>query len=166
MGLPLEIERKFLVTSKAFMTESSGRILMRQGYLSTDPQRVVRVRLTEDLESGEQGAFLTIKGLFQDHGLSRLEWEQPIDYQDGVELLALCLPFPVEKTRYLVPVQDLTFEVDVFHESNQGLIVAEIELPDPEAQFTEPDWLGVEVTQQTKYTNASLAQIPFSTWTK
>lgn len=164
MGLSLEIERKFLVLSQAFISQASRRIEMRQGYLNTDARRVVRVRLSKDLDSNQRQAFLTIKGKSSDDGLSRVEWEQAIDYQEGEQLLGLCLPYPIEKIRYLVPFQGHNFEVDVFQGQNQGLIVAEIELPEVNAEFQRPDWLGAEVSSQGKYTNASLVEKPFLTW--
>ncbi len=164
MGLSLEIERKFLVLSQTFISQASRRIEMRQGYLNTDARRVVRVRLSQDLDSNQRQAFLTIKGKSSDNGLSRVEWEQAIDYQEGEQLLGLCLSYPIEKIRYLVPFQGHNFEVDVFQGQNQGLIVAEIELPEVNAEFQRPDWLGAEVSSQGKYTNASLAEKPFLTW--
>ena len=164
MGISLEIERKFLVLSEAFKLEATVRVAMRQGYLSTDPGRVVRVRLSENLDSGRREAFLTIKGQSIDKGLSRVEWEQAIDFEEAEQLLALCLNYPIEKTRYFVPVQGHTFEVDVFEGHNKGLIVAEIELPAVTAEFTRPEWLGQEVTHNGKYTNAALTDRPFSTW--
>lgn len=166
MGLSLEIERKFLVLSDAFMAQAQGRIQMRQGYLSTDPQRVVRVRLFSDLDTGAQKAYLTIKGQSTDHGLSRVEWEQAIDFQEAQQLMGLCLNYPIEKTRYLVPVGGHTFEVDVFEGHNKGLIVAELELTDSAAEFTRPDWLGAEVTHDGKYANASLTAHPYLRWTQ
>lgn len=166
MGLSLEIERKFLVLSDAFITRASSRVEMRQGYLNTDPGRVVRVRLSRDLDSDRRQAWITIKGKSLDKGLSRVEWEQSIDYQEGEALMGLCLPYPIEKTRYLVPYEGYIFEVDVFQGQNQGLIVAEVELPEVTAQFQRPDWLGAEVTSEGKYTNASLVEKPFSTWVK
>ena len=91
MGLSLEIERKFLVLSDAFKLEATERVVMRQGYLSTEPERVVRVRLSKELNSGRNEAYLTIKGQSTDNGLSRVEWEQAIDFQEAEQLLGLCL---------------------------------------------------------------------------
>jgi CYTH domain-containing protein len=164
MGLSLEIERKYLVLSDAFKNQALSALEMRQGYLSTDPQRVVRVRLTKDKASGQAQGYLTIKGQSTDNGLSRLEWEQAIDYNEAEALLELCLDYPIEKTRYLVPFQGHTFEVDVFEQHNKGLVLAEIELTEVDIEFTRPDWLGAEVTQQGQYTNAALSERPFSTW--
>ncbi len=166
MGLSLEIERKFLVLSEAFMAQAHRSIQLRQGYLSTDPGRVVRVRLSNDLDSGERKAYLTIKGQSIDNGLSRVEWEQAIDFQEAEQLLGLCLHYPIEKTRYLVPSDEYVFEVDVFEGHNKGLIVAEIELPEAGAEFTSPKWLGAEVTHDGKYANAALTEHPFSAWVK
>lgn len=164
MGLSLEIERKFLVLNSRFKDQATNAIQLRQGYLSTDPKRIVRVRLSKDMDSGHTKAFLTIKGLSTNDGASRLEWEQAIDYKEAQALLGLCVNYPIEKTRYLVPFGGHTFEVDVFEGKNKGLVLAEIELSKAEAQFTRPDWLGAEVTHLPGYTNAALAERPFSTW--
>ena len=166
MGLSLEIERKFLVLSDAFKLEATERVVMRQGYLSTEPERVVRVRLSKELNSGRHEAYLTIKGQSTDNGLSRVEWEQAIDFKEAEQLLDLCLHYPIEKTRYLVPSDEYVFEVDVFEGHNKGLIVAEIELPEAGAEFTSPKWLGAEVTHDGKYANAALTEHPFSAWVK
>lgn len=146
------------------MAQAHRSIQLRQGYLSTDLGRVVRVRLSNDLHSGERKAYLTIKGQSTDNGLSRVEWEQAIDFQEAEQLLGLCLHYPIEKTRYLVPSDEYVFEVDVFEGHNKGLIVAEIELPEAGAEFTSPKWLGAEVTHDGKYANAALTEHPFSAW--
>jgi adenylate cyclase len=164
MGLSLEIERKFLVLNSRFKDQATNAIQLCQGYLSTDPKRIVRVRLSKDLDSGHAKAFLTIKGLSTNDGASRLEWEQAIDYKEAQALLGLCVNYPIEKTRYIVPYKGHTFEVDVFEGQNKGLVLAEIELSEVEAEFVRPDWLGVEVTELPGYTNAALAERPFSTW--
>ena len=166
MGLSLEIERKYLVVSEAFKNQATKAVVMRQGYLSTDPKRVVRVRLSKDLGSGHAKAYLTIKGLTASDGVSRLEWEQAIDYKEAEALLGLCVEYPIEKTRYLVPYKGHTFEVDVFEGQNKGLVLAEIELPQVDSEFTRPDWLGAEVTHLQGYTNAALSERPYSTWTE
>ncbi len=166
MGLSLEIERKFLVLNSRFKDQATNAIQMRQGYLSTDPKRVVRLRLSKDMGLGHTKADLTIKGLSTNDGASRLEWEQVIDYKEAEALIGLCVNYPIEKTRYIVPFKGHTFEVDVFEGQNKGLVLAEVELFKVEAEFVRPDWLGVEVTELPGYTNAALAERPFSTWPK
>ncbi|MEJ2596578.1 MAG: CYTH domain-containing protein [bacterium] len=153
-----EIERKFLVEGdfQPHVTESE-RIV--QGYLSSVPERNVRVRI-----KGGKG-FITVKGIGNQSGTSRFEWEKEIALEEAEKLLAICEPGVIEKTRYIVPEKSgLNFEVDVFEGENQGLVVAEIELPDESHTFHRPDWLGQEVTGQVKYYNSSLKKNPYSQW--
>lgn len=149
-----EIERKFLVRGafKPFAREAQR---IAQGYLSTEAGRSVRVRI-----KGEVG-YLTIKGASDPTGVSRFEWEKTIDLADAQDLMKLCLPGIIDKTRYLIPCGEYTFEVDEFHGDNEGLIIAEIELPHPDAPFEHPDWLGEEVTGDPRYYNSSLVRLPF-----
>lgn len=155
--MAVEIERKFLVTGD-FMSvvERSERIV--QGYLCTAPHKTVRVRIR-----GEK-AFLTIKGASDAAGVSRSEFEYEIPVADAEELLPLCEPGVIAKVRHLVPYEGYTWEVDVFQGSNEGLIVAEIELPDEDASFELPDWIGEEVTGDKRYYNAMLSQRPYADW--
>lgn len=153
-----EIERKFLVSGdfKKYVVKSHK---IAQGFLSTVPERTVRVRIRD-----HQG-FITVKGIGNASGTTRFEWEKEIHVNEAENLLLLCEPTIIEKIRHLVPANDnLYFEVDVFLLENSGLIVAEIELPDENAAFTKPSWLGEEVTGQLKYYNAMLAKKPFSKW--
>ncbi|HAN00796.1 MAG TPA: adenylate cyclase [Marinilabiliales bacterium] len=152
-----EIERKFLVTYdvKPF---AIGKIEIKQGYLSTDPARTVRIRITGT------DAFITIKGASDETGTTRFEWESPIPMEEARSLLDLCLPHIIEKTRYIVELEDLVFEVDEFEGLNQGLVIAEVELTDPQQEIPIPEWLGEEVTNDTRYYNSYLSQHPFSTW--
>ncbi|MDR2765221.1 MAG: CYTH domain-containing protein [Tannerella sp.] len=152
-----EIERKFLVAGD-FMPFAVRRARMVQGYLCSDVERTVRVRIC-----GDRG-FLTVKSAANERGWSRYEFEQAIPPADAEELLALCLPGTIDKVRHWVPVGRHTWEVDVFHGDNEGLVVAEIELPSEEDTFTWPDWLGEEVTGDPKYYNAMLAKHPFNRW--
>ncbi len=150
-----EIERRFLVTGTGYRSGGPGARL-RQGYLSTDPQRVVRVRLEGDT------ACLTIKGPAA--GAARAEYEYAIPVADAVELLTLCeLPL-LEKTRYRVACAGLTWEVDEFHGRNQGLVVAEVELAAADQPVTLPDWVGAEITGDHRYANSSLVARPFADW--
>jgi len=154
-----EIERKFLVKGdfKAEL-ESSQRIT--QGYLSSIPERTVRVRI-----KGDQG-FITIKGIGSASGASRYEWEKEIPVQEVNELLELCEPGVIDKTRYLVKSGAHTFEVDEFYGDNDGLVVAEVELSSEDEHFDRPDWLGEEVTGDVRYYNSMLMKAPFKGWPK
>ena len=152
----VEIERKFLVASDAWRQLGSPELL-RQGYLSSDPLRTVRVRV-----EGEQGV-LTIKS--KSEGAARGEWEYPIPLADAVELLErLCERPLVEKYRRRIEHAGFTWEVDEFLGENAGLVVAEIELPLEDAAFDRPDWIGAEVTDDKRYYNSNLIRHPFSTW--
>lgn len=148
--MALEIERKFLLLGQEFKQEAYDRVEIRQGYLSLSPERTVRVRTR-----GDKG-FLTIKGRSSDDGLSREEWEREIPLAEAEELLAGCRAV-VEKTRYLVRVGRHTFEVDEFHGSNEGLLLAEVELTSPDEVFERPAWLGREVTGEKAYYNSQIA---------
>ena len=153
--MPREIERKFLVTGD-FKQEACDSFRLVQGYISTDPDRTVRVRI-----KGEQG-FLTIKGRSSLDGLSRYEWEKEIPVSEALELMNLCVSGVIDKTRYLVPYGGHTYEVDVFHGANEGLVLAEIELSDELEAFEKPFWLGEEVTGDVRYYNSLLSLHPFS----
>ncbi len=153
-----EIERKFLVEGdfQKHVIESE-RIV--QGYLSSVPERNVRIRI-----KGKKG-YITVKGIGNQSGTSRFEWEKEIPVADAENLLAICEPGVIEKTRHLIPEKTgLTFEVDVFEGENKGLVVAEIELPSETYTFHRPEWLGQEVTGQVKYYNSSLKKNPYSQW--
>jgi adenylate cyclase len=154
-----EIERKFLVKGdfRPFVSKST-RIV--QGYLSSIPERTVRVRI-----KGDKG-FLTIKGIGNESGASRFEFEKEITVTEASELLNICEPGVIDKVRHLVKVEPYVFEVDEFHGENEGLIVAEIELPDENAAFSKPEWTGEEVTGDKRYYNSMLMKTPFSKWQK
>ncbi|MCH9661191.1 MAG: CYTH domain-containing protein [Bacteroidetes bacterium] len=154
----IEIERKFLTTSDAFMEEAHSKTRIVQGFLNTHPDRTVRVRI-----KGEQG-FLTIKGRSNDAGTSRFEWEREIDVDEAEALLKLCEAGVIDKTRYEVKVGVHIFEVDVFEGVNEGLIVAEVELTSETESFETPAWLGEEVTGDVKYYNSQLSKQPYNTW--
>lgn len=152
-----EIERKFLVKGD-FKKHSVSSKRITQGYLSSVPERIVRIRIY-----GEK-AFLTIKGITNMSGMSRYEWEKEIVVSEAHELLKLCEPGIIDKTRYLVKSGKNTFEVDEFYGENEGLVVAEIELAAEDQHFEKPDWLGEEVTGDKKYFNSRLVKTPFSRW--
>ncbi len=152
-----EIERKFLVRGdfKSFASKSQR---ITQGYLSSVPERTVRVRV-----KGETG-FITIKGISSASGLSRYEWEKEIPVSEARELLAICEPGIIDKTRFIVELGMHTFEIDEFYGDNQGLIVAEIELKSEDEAFSIPEWLGEEVTGDMKYYNSMLVKHPYKNW--
>lgn len=154
----IEIERKFLVVSDAYKAEAFKKTRITQGFLSTDPERTVRVRL-----KGTQG-YLTIKGKSNNSGTSRFEWEKEIEINEAEELLKLCKKGVIDKIRYEVKSNAHTYEIDEFFGLNEGLILAEIELNSENEAFAKPSWLGEEVTGEVKYYNSQLSEIPFSEW--
>jgi len=152
-----EIERKFLVKGD-FKTPAVGQQKIVQGYLSTVPERTVRVRI-----KGDHG-YITVKGIGSASGATRFEWEQEISVDEVESLLALCEPGVIDKVRYLVKAGDHTFEVDEFHGDNEGLVVAEVELGSEDETFDKPEWLGQEVTGEDRYYNAMLMRNPYKNW--
>ncbi len=154
--MAVEIERKFLVNREIWKPEDDG-ILYRQGYLSNIIERVVRVRI-----AGKE-AFLTIKG--RSNKFSRLEFEYPIPSADAeIQLDCLCERPLIEKTRYEQKVGDHVWVIDVFHGDNEGLLVAEIELPFENENFVRPPWVGEEVSDDPRYFNSNLSKTPFKSW--
>ena len=151
----IEIERKFLLAGDDWRALGEP-VLLRQGYLSAQRERVVRVRIEGD------GAYLTIKGAST--GATRGEWEYPIPLDDAAALLALCEQPLVEKFRSRIAFAGNVWEVDEFLGANQGLLVAEIELASEEQPFDRPAWIGREVTDDARYYNSSLVRHPFSSW--
>lgn len=154
----IEIERKFLVNSEAYKSEAQKSFRIIQGFLNTDPERTVRIRLKDDI------GILTVKGKSSDNGLTRFEWEKEISKDDALVLLALCEDVIIDKIRYLIQAENHTFEVDEFCKENKGLVIAEVELKTIDEAFVKPDWLGKEVTGQTKYYNSQLSKQPYNTW--
>lgn len=157
--MALEIERKFLLQGDAWrelLRQSGSTVLLRQGYLSTARERVVRVRT-----AGEQ-AFLTIKG--KNQGIARAEWEYPIPLEEANEMLAICAPALIEKYRSTLVVDGLTWEIDEFLGANAGLILAEVELLSADQAFRKPAWLAEEVSLDMRYANSNLSKNPFSQW--
>ena len=150
-----EIERKFLVRSDAFMAQATGKREIEQGYLCRDKGRTIRVRICD------ARAFLTIKSSQLREGLARFEWEHEIALQDAREMMTLCLPGLIRKTRYLIPAtpfqgEPRTWEVDVFHDRMDGLVMAELEMGSEDEPFERPEWLGEEVTGNPKYYNSNM----------
>jgi adenylate cyclase len=152
----VEIERKFLVADDSWRVNATQSRVLRQGYLAIEGQTTVRVR------TDGKSAWLTIKGAAE--GLSRPEFEYPVPLQDAEALLGRCGGRLVEKVRHVVPFDAREWEVDEFLGSNKGLVVAELELSSTDEVFGRPDWLGAEVSGDTKYLNASLSLKPYSTW--
>ncbi|MBN1144287.1 MAG: CYTH domain-containing protein [Bacteroidales bacterium] len=152
-----EIERKFLVKGD-FKKDASKETRITQGYLSSVPERTVRVRI-----KGDKG-FITIKGIGSASGASRFEWEKEIPVAEVESLLQICEPGVIDKTRYLVKSGSHTFEVDEFYGENQGLVVAEVELQAEDESFVKPAWLGQEVTGDARYYNSMLMKNPFKKW--
>jgi len=153
-----EIERKFRVISDAFKAEAFNDTKIVQGFLSTVPERTVRIRI-----KGDKG-FITVKGIGNASGTSRFEWEKEISIEDATDLLKISEPGVIDKTRFNVKSGEHTFEVDEFYGENDGLTVAEVELSSEDEDFQKPEWLGEEVTGQVKYYNSMLMKNPFKKW--
>lgn len=153
-----EIERKFLVESQDFIKEAAKKTRITQGYLSSVPERTVRVRI-----KGNSG-FLTVKGIGSESGASRYEWEIEIPVKDVEELLKICEPGVIDKIRYEVKAGNHTFEVDEFHGENEGLVVAEVELDSEDQNFDKPSWVGKEVTGDSRFYNSMLMKNPYTKW--
>jgi adenylate cyclase len=152
----VEIERKFLLAGDSWRALGQP-VLLRQGYLSSDPERVVRVRVEGN------HACITIKG--RSSGATRGEWEYPIPLTDANELLErLCQQPIVEKYRSKVEFAGNVWEVDEFIGVNQGLVLAEIELQAEDQAFDKPEWIGAEVTDDKRYYNSNLVRHPYSSW--
>ena len=147
-----------MVLNDSFKAAAFTQNHIAQGYLSSVPERTVRVRI-----KGEKG-YLTIKGLTNETGMSRFEWEQEIPVDEAKKLLLLCEKGVIDKTRFEVNVGNHIFEVDEFHGENQGLIIAEIELDSETETFEKPNWLGAEVTNDKRYYNSYLSNHPYKNW--
>lgn len=152
-----EIERKFLVNGD-FKAEAYDATRITQGYLSSHPERSVRIRIR-----GDKG-YITVKGKGSDSGMSRYEWEKEIPVAEASELMKLCEPGVIDKTRYLVRSGEHIFEVDEFYGENEGLVMAEVELKDEKEAFVKPAWLGTEVTGDKRYYNSMLIKHPYTQW--
>lgn len=156
--MAVEIERKFLVKSDAFKATSHQKNYIKQGFLNSNKNRVVRVRLKDDK------GFLTIKGKSNKSGTSRFEWEKEIDKNEAENLFALCEEGIIEKFRYLVKKGKHIFEVDEFLGDNEGLLIVEVELTEENENYEKPTWLGKEVTGDIRYYNSNLSKHPFKKW--
>ena len=154
----LEIERKFLVSSSEYKNQAYKSTRIKQGFLSTDPERTVRVRIKGDI------GFLTIKGITNNSGTSRFEWEKEIPVSEAESLLKICHEGIIDKIRYEVNVTPHTFEIDEFEGCNKGLIIAEIELTTEDESYEKPHWVGKEVSNDNRFFNVYLETKPFKTW--
>ena len=155
--MPQEIERKFLVTGE-YKSQAYAQSRIVQGYISSARGRTVRVRIR-----GGKG-YLTIKGASNASGTSRYEWEKEIPLNEAEDLLKICEPGVIDKTRYLVRSGMHVFEIDEFYGENEGLIVAEVELNSEDEPFVKPDFIGQEVTGDVRYYNSQLMKHPFNAW--
>ncbi|OUO50333.1 adenylate cyclase [Parabacteroides sp. An277] len=153
----IEIERKFLVAGN-FMRDVYAERRIVQGYICSAPGRTVRVRIRDE------AGFLTIKGPTDAKGMSRYEFEQSIPLEEAEKLLDLCEPGAIDKIRYLARIGKHTWEIDVFHGANEGLVLAEVELESETEEFERPAWLGREVTGDRRFYNSSLTKHPYSEW--
>ena len=156
--MALEIERKFLVLDNSYKHEAFASSHIRQGYICSERGRTVRIRIRDER------AYITIKGPSPNGGLSRYEFEQEIPMADAEQLMLLCEPGIIDKTRWLVKSGKHTFEVDEFHGDNDGLVMAEVELSAENETFEKPHFIGQEVTGDRRYYNSQLRRNPYRNW--
>ena len=154
----LEIERKFLVLNDDYKRQAYSSSRICQGYICSGHGRTVRVRIRGDC------GYLTIKGPSNVDGISRYEFEKEITLEEAEELMKLCEPGLIDKTRYLVKSGNHTFEVDEFYGDNEGLVMAEVELQSEDEPFEKPDFIGKEVTGDRRYYNGHLRTYPYKLW--
>lgn len=155
--MPQEIERKFLVDGE-YKSKAYASSCIVQGYICSARGRTVRIRIRDDK------GYLTIKGPADASGISRYEWEKEIPLDEARDLMKICEPGAIDKTRYLVRSGRHVFEVDEFYGENEGLVIAEVELSSPDEPFEKPDFIGQEVTGDARYYNAQLMRHPFCRW--
>ena len=156
--MALEIERKFLVKDDSYKRMAYHASRIAQGYICSSRGRTVRVRIRDDK------GYLTIKGPSDQQGLGRYEWEKEIPLCEAQELMKLCEPGMIDKTRYLVQAGKHVFEVDEFYGENEGLTIAEVELESEDENYEKPDFVGDEVTGDVRYYNSFLMKKPFCSW--
>ena len=156
--MALEIERKFLVKDDSYKRMAYHASRIAQGYICSSRGRTVRVRIRDDK------GYLTIKGPSDQQGLGRYEWEKEIPLGEAQELMKLCEPGMIDKTRYLVRSGKHVFEVDEFYGENEGLTIAEVELESEDENYEKPDFVGDEVTGDVRYYNSFLMKKPFCSW--
>lgn len=153
-----EIERKFLVEDDSYKQEAYSHSHIMQGYICSARGKTVRIRIRDDK------GYLTIKGPASLSGMSRFEWEKEVSLEDAQELMKLCEPGIIDKTRYLVKSGKHVFEVDEFHGENQGLVMAEVELGSEDEPYEKPHFIDKEVTGDICYYNSFLTKIPYCRW--
>lgn len=155
-----ETERKFLVTGSDFKTQAYDATHIWQGYISSQNGRTVRVRIR-----GDKG-YLTIKGPSGVAGLTRYEFDTEIPLDDARDLMQICEPGIIDKTRYLVKSPDgrHTWEIDEFYGDNQGLVLAEVELAREDEPFAKPAFIGREVTGDRRFYNSHMRTNPYRLW--
>lgn len=156
--MAVEIERKFLVLDDTYKHEAFSCSHIRQGYICSERGRTVRIRIRDDQ------AYITIKGPSSDNGLSRYEFEQAIPLADAEQLMLLCEPGIIDKTRWLVRSGEHMFEIDEFHGENDGLVMAEVELKSVDDTPKIPRFIGKEVTGDRRYYNSQLRSHPYREW--
>ncbi len=156
--MPIEIERKFLVLDDSFKKESFSHSHIVQGYICSDEERTVRVRIRDER------AYITIKGATPEGGLHCYEFEKEISLDEGMQLMKLCEPGIIDKLRWLVKSGKHTFEVDEFFGDNEGLVMAEVELSAEDEKVVIPSFIGKEVTGDPRYFNSYLRLHPYHTW--
>lgn len=154
----IEIERKYLVNSRDYRSLAFSKSHIVQGFLSTHPDRIVRIRIMND------NAFLTVKGRSNTAGTTRFEWEKKIPVHEAKLLLELCEKEILEKTRFYIKMGGHIIEVDEFLGSNKGLVIAEIEIENEDENIEVPSWVGLEITGDIKYYNSQLSKCPFKEW--
>lgn len=152
----IEIERRFLVKNNTWRTQVSQTKIIQQGYLSVEKECSIRVRII-----GEK-AWLTIKGYLSDIARSEFEYEIPL--KDAKNIMDTLCPFKVEKRRHIVIHQNYTFEIDEFFGENAPLVVCELELNSENSAYPQPEWMGEEITEDGRFTNAYLSKHPYNTW--
>ncbi len=145
-----EIEHKYLVKDNSYKSLAFEKVEIRQGYLNRLPERTVRVRTYNDK------GYLTVKG--KNEGDVRLEFEYEIPYDDALEMLRLCEPGILSKTRYKVRFVDLVWEIDEYHGAREGLAVAEVEIPESGYHYEKPSFIGENVTGNPEYYNSNLSR--------
>jgi adenylate cyclase len=157
--MAIEIERKYLVKSMAWKAQADAGTRLLQGYMANTEKVAVRVRIAGEL------AWLTLKSASS--GIRRLEFEYSLPVADAKQILdEFCLGQVIHKTRYRLPLGGPIWEIDIFHDANEGLVLAEIELENEQESFTLPDWIGQEVSGDKRYYNAYLSRIPYRSWTE
>ena len=157
-NIPIEIERKFLVLNDSYKEKAYAHSRIQQGYLCSGNGKAVRVRIRENQ------AYLTIKGPLPNPGLACYEFEKEITLEEGHQLLRLCEPSIIDKERWLIDYKGHTFEIDEFFGENEGLVIAEVELSSVEENVDLPDFIGKEVTGDSRYFNSQLREFPYSKW--